>query len=140
MPDFNEFADKAKKLASEHSDQADSGFDKAAEFADEKTGNRFGSQIQQGEQAGENYLGVQDQGPAGSAAGPGPGRRPVRDQGQGGAGYGDQGQGGGRDQGQGGASTATRARAGPVRRPGQAVTSTATRARAGPVRRPGPGR
>ena len=61
MPDFSGFADEAKKLASEHPEQADSGFDKAAEFADEKTGNRFGSEIQRGEQAGENYLGVQDQ-------------------------------------------------------------------------------
>jgi hypothetical protein len=61
MPDFSEYADDAKKFASEHSEQSDNAFDQAAEFADEKTGNRFDRQIQQGERAGENYLGVQDQ-------------------------------------------------------------------------------
>jgi len=61
MPDFSEYADDAKKFASEHSEQSDNAFDQAAEFADEKTGNRFDRQIRQGERAGENYLGVQDQ-------------------------------------------------------------------------------
>ena len=61
MPDFSEFADDAKKLASEHPEQADQAFDKAADFANQETGNRFGGEIQRGEQAGEDYLGVQDQ-------------------------------------------------------------------------------
>jgi hypothetical protein len=61
MPDFSEFADDAKKLASEHQDQSDEAFDKAAQFADDKTGNKFDSQIQSGEQSAENFLGVQDQ-------------------------------------------------------------------------------
>ena len=61
MPDFSEFADKAKKLGSEHPEQADQAFDKAADFANQQTGNRFDSEVQRGEQAGENYLGVQDQ-------------------------------------------------------------------------------
>jgi MT0933-like antitoxin protein len=91
MPDFSEYADDAKKFASEHSEQSDSAFDKAAEFADEKTGNRFDSQIQQGERAGENYLGVQDQDQQGQQQGQG--QYGGQDQSQGGGQYGDQNQG-----------------------------------------------
>jgi hypothetical protein len=58
---MSEFMDQAKKLASEHSDQADQGLDKAAEMAGEKTGGKYDSQIQAGEQKVEDYLGVQDQ-------------------------------------------------------------------------------
>ena len=58
MPDF---MDEAKKLASEHSDVADQGLDQAAEQAKEKTGGRFDSQIEGGEQQAEGFLGVQDQ-------------------------------------------------------------------------------
>ena len=47
MPDF---MDEAKKLASEHSDVADQGLDQAAEQAKEKTGGRFDSQIEGGEE------------------------------------------------------------------------------------------
>jgi hypothetical protein len=61
MPDFGEFADDAKKFAGEHDQQSDEAFDKAAQFADGKTGNKFDSQIQSGERSAENYLGVQDQ-------------------------------------------------------------------------------
>ena len=55
------FMDEAKKLASEHSDVADQGLDQAAEQAKEKTGGRFDSQIEGGEQQVEGFLGVQDQ-------------------------------------------------------------------------------
>ena len=58
MPDF---FDQAKKLASEHSDLVDNGLDKAAEMAGEKTGGKYDSQIQAGEQKAEDFLGVQDQ-------------------------------------------------------------------------------
>jgi hypothetical protein len=58
---MSEFMDEAKKEASEHSDVADQGFDKAAEMADQKTGGKFDSQIQEGEQKAEGSLGVQDQ-------------------------------------------------------------------------------
>jgi MT0933-like antitoxin protein len=58
---MSEFMDKAKKLASEHSEQADEGLDKAAEMAGEKAGGKYDSQIQAGEQKAEDYLGVQDQ-------------------------------------------------------------------------------
>ena len=58
---MSEFMDQAKKLASEHSDVADQGLDKAAEMAGEKTGGKYDSQIQAGEGKVEDYLGVQDQ-------------------------------------------------------------------------------
>ena len=58
MPDFLE---QAKKLASEHSDLVDKGLDKAADLAKEKTGGRFDSQVEGGEQKAEEFLGVQDQ-------------------------------------------------------------------------------
>ena len=119
MPDFSEFADEAKKLASEHPEQADQAFDKAADFANQQTGNRFDSEVQRGEQAGENYMGIQDQdqqgqqqsqGQGGYDQGQGGGQGGYdQNQGQGGGQYGDQGQGdqygqnqGGYDQGQGG--------------------------------------
>jgi MT0933-like antitoxin protein len=58
---MSEFMDEAKKLASEHSEQADEGLDKAAEMAGDKTGGKYDSQIQTGEDKVEGYLGVQDQ-------------------------------------------------------------------------------
>ena len=61
MPDFSEFADEAKNLAGEHPDIADKVVEEAGQVADDKTGGRFDSQIQEGEQKVEGYLGVQDQ-------------------------------------------------------------------------------
>jgi hypothetical protein len=61
MPDFSEMADKAKEFAADHDKQSDDALDKATDFADDKTGNKYGSQIQSGEDKAENYLGVQDQ-------------------------------------------------------------------------------
>jgi len=43
---MSEFMDDAKKLASEHQDVADEGLDKAAEFADDKSGGKYDSQIE----------------------------------------------------------------------------------------------
>jgi hypothetical protein len=62
MPDFSEFADEAKKLASDHPDMANKGVEEAGQFADEKTGGRFGSQIDEGEQRAEGFLGTDSQG------------------------------------------------------------------------------
>ena len=53
--------DNAKKLASEHQDVADEGFDQAAEFAQEKSGGKYDSQVAGGERKAEDFLGVQDQ-------------------------------------------------------------------------------
>lgn len=63
MPDFGEMADKAKQFAGEHPDQVDEGLEKAGNLAEEKTGGRFGSQISEGEQRAEDFLGTggQDQ-------------------------------------------------------------------------------
>jgi hypothetical protein len=89
VPDFSEFEDKAKQLASEHPDQVDEGLQHAGEFADQRTGGRFGDEIQQGEQRAEEYLGTSGQG--------------GQDQGQGGQDqYGQDQDQGGQDQGQGG--------------------------------------
>src|SRR5215472_15420998 len=98
MPDFSEFEDKAKQLASEHPDQVDEGLKRAGEFADQRTGGRFGDEIQQGEQRAEEYLGTSGQGGQGGQDQYG------QDQGQGGEDqYGqDQGQGGQDQYGQGG--------------------------------------
>jgi MT0933-like antitoxin protein len=57
MPDFSELADDAKKAASEHSEQTDEGLQKAGQFADQETGNKYDSEVQKGEQSAENYLG-----------------------------------------------------------------------------------
>ncbi len=61
MPDFGDMANKAKDFAGDHDKQSDEALDKATEFADEKTGNKYGSQIQSGEDKAEGYLGVEDQ-------------------------------------------------------------------------------
>ena len=61
MPDFSDMADKAKDFAGDHDKQSDEAFDKAEQFADDKTGNKYDSQMQSGEQKAENYLGVDDQ-------------------------------------------------------------------------------
>jgi len=57
MPDFGELADKAKDFAGDHPDQVKEGMDKAGDFADDKTGNRFDNQIKEGEQKADDYLG-----------------------------------------------------------------------------------
>ena len=58
---MSDFLEDAKKLASEHSDVADQGLDQATEVAKDKTGGRFDSQIEDGEEKVEGFLGVQDQ-------------------------------------------------------------------------------
>ena len=96
MPDFSEFEDKAKQLASEHPDQVDEGLKRAGDIADQRTGGRFGDQIQQGEQRAEDYLGS---GQGGQGQG---GQGQDQGGGQGGQDQYGQDQGGGQDQGQGG--------------------------------------
>jgi hypothetical protein len=55
MPDF---MDEAKNLASEHSDVVDKGLDQAEQFAEDKTGGKFNSQIEGGENQVEGFLGM----------------------------------------------------------------------------------
>ena len=59
MPDF---MDEAKNLASEHSDIVDKGLDQAEQEAENKTGGRFDSEIQSGDQQAEGFLGTDQQG------------------------------------------------------------------------------
>ena len=59
---MSEFMDEAKKLAGEHSDVADKGLDQAGQFAEQKTGGQFDSEIQGGEQQAEGFLGADNQG------------------------------------------------------------------------------
>ena len=104
MPDFSEFEDKAKQLASEHPDQVDEGLKRAGEFADQRTGGHFGDEIQQGEQRAEGYIGTSGSGQSsqggqdqyGQGQGGGQGGQDQYGQGQGG------GQGGQDQYGQGG--------------------------------------
>jgi hypothetical protein len=64
MPDF---MDEAKNLAGEHSDLADKGLDEAAQAAEQKTGGKFDSEIQGGEQQAEGFLGTDTQGNQGGS-------------------------------------------------------------------------
>ena len=59
MPDF---MDEAKNLASEHSEVVDKGLDQAEQFAEDKTGGKFNSQIEGGENQVEGFLGMDNQG------------------------------------------------------------------------------
>jgi hypothetical protein len=59
MPDF---MDEAKNLASEHSDIVDKGLDQVEQEASDKTGGKFDSQLQEGEQQAEGFLGSDNQG------------------------------------------------------------------------------
>ena len=43
------FVDKAKDAMRQHDDKVDEGVDKAGDFADEKTGNKYSDQINTGE-------------------------------------------------------------------------------------------
>jgi hypothetical protein len=59
---MSEFMDEAKKLADEHPDIANKGLDEAEQFAENKTGRQFDSQIQGAEQQAEGFLGTDQQG------------------------------------------------------------------------------
>jgi len=59
MPDW---MDEAKNLAGEHSDMVDKGLDQAEQFAENKTGGQFNSEIEGADQQAENYLGTDQQG------------------------------------------------------------------------------
>jgi hypothetical protein len=62
MPDFSEMEDEAKKLAGEHPDIANKGIEEAGKVAGDKAGGKFDSQIEQGEQKAEEFLGTDQQG------------------------------------------------------------------------------
>ena len=58
---FDEIKDKAEELAKEHPDQVNEGLEKAGEFLNEKTGDKFGDQIEQGENFAREQLGSDNQ-------------------------------------------------------------------------------
>ena len=65
MPDFSKLLDRAKKLAGMHPDQVNKGVDQAEHVADEKTGGKHSSQVQEAGDRAEGYMGTQNQGEPG---------------------------------------------------------------------------
>jgi hypothetical protein len=63
MPDW---MDEAKNLAHEHGDIVDKGLDEAEQYADNKTGGKYDSQIEGAEQHAEGFLGTDQQGQQGN--------------------------------------------------------------------------
>jgi hypothetical protein len=61
MPDFGGLVNKAKDLAGQHQDQVQDGVEKAEDTAKDKLGGKYGDQVEQGGDAVENFLGVDDQ-------------------------------------------------------------------------------
>jgi len=66
MPDF---MDEAKNLADQHSDVVDKGMDQATQDVENKTGGKFDSEIQGGEQQAEGFMGTDQQGQQGQQGG-----------------------------------------------------------------------
>jgi hypothetical protein len=56
--------DKAKDALSEHSEQVDKGIDKGGDLIDEKTGGKYVSQVDQGQEFAKDRLGGPDHDPA----------------------------------------------------------------------------
>jgi len=53
---FDNMKDKAGDLVDEHGAKVDEGLDKAGEFADEKTGGKYGDKIDQGTDMARDQL------------------------------------------------------------------------------------
>ena len=58
MPDW---MDEAKNLASEHSADVDKGLDEGEQFAENKTGGKFNSEIEGADHQAESFLGQDNQ-------------------------------------------------------------------------------
>jgi antitoxin protein of toxin-antitoxin system len=54
---FDKIKDKAAQMAGQHGDKAEEGIDKAAEFADEKTGGKHSDKIDTGAQKAKDAMG-----------------------------------------------------------------------------------
>jgi MT0933-like antitoxin protein len=54
------FMDKAKDVADQHDDQVDSGLEKAGEQIDERTGNKYSSQIDKGVDQAQERTGTDE--------------------------------------------------------------------------------
>ena len=53
---FGDFVDKAKDMAGEHEDKVKDGIDKAADVVDDKTGEKFSGQVDQGADAAKDFV------------------------------------------------------------------------------------
>ena len=54
------FMDKAKEFADQHDEQVDQGMERAGDFADEKTGGKYGEQVDRGVDAAQERTGDGD--------------------------------------------------------------------------------
>lgn len=57
MSMFDKIKDKAGEMMGQHGDKAEEGIDKAAEFADEKTGGKYSDQIDTGAEKAKDMMG-----------------------------------------------------------------------------------
>jgi MT0933-like antitoxin protein len=60
---MSDFMEKAKDMASEHDVQVDQGLEKAGDAADERTGGKYGEQIDKGVDVAQERTGAGDQVP-----------------------------------------------------------------------------
>ncbi|WP_431928168.1 antitoxin [Micromonospora wenchangensis] len=58
---MSDFLNKAKDFADKHDKQVDQGLEKAGDFADKRTGGRYGEQIDKGVDAAQARTGEGDQ-------------------------------------------------------------------------------
>lgn len=56
MPDFGAMIGKAKEKLSQNSDKVDEGMDKAKDFINEKTGDKYSDKLDQGQEKISDYL------------------------------------------------------------------------------------
>jgi hypothetical protein len=54
------FLDKAKEFADKHDEQVDQGLEKAGDQIDERTGNKYSSQIDKGVDQAQEHTGAGD--------------------------------------------------------------------------------
>jgi hypothetical protein len=59
---MSDFMDEAKNLADKDPGMVDKGLDQVEQEAENKTGGKFDSEIQKGDQQAENFLGTDQQG------------------------------------------------------------------------------
>jgi hypothetical protein len=60
---MSDFLEKAKDMASQHDDQVDQGLEKAGDVVDERTGGKYGEQIDKGVDVAQERTGAGDQVP-----------------------------------------------------------------------------
>ena len=54
------FMDKAKDFADKHDEQVDQGIEKAGDQVDQRTGNKYASQVDKGQDAAQQRTGAGD--------------------------------------------------------------------------------